>query len=106
MLDFDNGGTAVIGDFALTANGNAFTSGDAQSVSAGSFDLAESGPAGYTGSDWVCVGGTQDDADTVTLGLGESATCTITNTDDPISLTWSRRLISTTAARRLSVTSR
>ena len=46
----------------------------------GSYDLSETGPAGYTPSDWVCVGGTQDDGDTISLGLGEEATCTITNT--------------------------
>jgi len=49
---------------------------------AGTYDLSESGgPAGYSASAWVCVGGTQDDSDTITLALGESATCTITNDD-------------------------
>ena len=49
------------------------------------------GPAllvtGYTKSDWVCVGGTysknaQTGVETITLGLGGSATCTITNDDN------------------------
>jgi hypothetical protein len=53
-----------------------------ESFAAGTYDLAESGgPAGYAASAWVCVGGAQDDADTITLAFGEVATCTITNDD-------------------------
>ncbi len=78
------GGTAVPTDWTLTATGPTGFSGltgvmsDATFV-AGSYDLSETGPAGYVASDWVCVGGTQN-ADTITLGLGQEATCTITNT--------------------------
>jgi hypothetical protein len=83
----DNGGTAVESAWTLTAAGPTGFSGAGPSVSngasfdAGSYDLSESGPAGYSASAWVCVGGTQDDGDTITVGLGESATCTITNND-------------------------
>ena len=84
----NNGGSAVPANWTLTAIGPTGFSGNGPRVSsgagfgAGSYDLSESGgPAGYTASDWVCVGGTQDDADTITLGQGESATCTITNDD-------------------------
>ena len=84
----DNGGTAVDADWTLSASGPTPISGvegdvaiTSATVSAGTYNLSESGPAGYSASDWVCVGGTQDDADTVTLDLGESATCTITNDD-------------------------
>ena len=46
------------------------------------YDLSESGgQPGYTASAWVCAGGVQDDADTITLTPGDNATCTITNTD-------------------------
>jgi fimbrial isopeptide formation D2 family protein/uncharacterized repeat protein (TIGR01451 family) len=89
----DNGGTASADDWTLTASGPTGFSGAGPSVSngasfdAGTYNLSESGPEGYTGSAWVCVGGTQDDDDTVTLALGESATCTITNDDDEPSLT-------------------
>ena len=89
----DNGGTNVAADWTLTATGPTGFSGAGPSVSngtsfdAGTYDLSEAGPSGYDASDWVCVGGTQDDADTVTLGLGESATCTITNDDAAPSLT-------------------
>ena len=87
----DDGGNSVVTDWTLTATGPTGISGitgvssDA-TFSAGSYDLSESGPVAYTASDWVCVGGTQDDADTVTLGVGESAVCTITNDDEPVDL--------------------
>ena len=89
----DNGGSATAADFTLTATGPTGFSGAGPSVSngasfdAGTYDLSETGPAGYSASDWVCSGGTQDDTDTITLGLGESATCTITNDDNAPSLT-------------------
>ena len=81
-------GTAIPSDWTLIASGTTGFSGSdagagvASDVDfvAGSYDLSETGPAGYDASDWVCVGGSQDDADTITLGIGESANCTITNT--------------------------
>lgn len=48
-------------------------------VDPGSYDLSELGPVGYEASVWNCVGGTQDDADTVTVGDGEQVACTIIN---------------------------
>ena len=87
----DNGGTAVAADWTLSADGPTDISGTSGSpavtsvaVDAGTYNLSESGgPAGYTASGWVCVGGTMPagDTDTVNLGLGQSATCTITNDD-------------------------
>ena len=93
VLTNDNGGTENESAWTLTASGPTGFSGAGPSVSngasfdVGTYDLSESGPSGYTASDWVCVGGTQNDGDTVTLGLGESATCTITNNDIAPSLT-------------------
>ncbi len=87
----DNGGTAVDTDWTIEATDNDQTTisgeeGDLSITSAivpiGSYDLSESGgPLGYAASDWVCVGVTQDDGDTVTLGAGDNVTCTITNDD-------------------------
>ncbi len=83
----DNGGTELSSAWTLTATGATGFSGTGPSVTtdasfdAGSYNLSESGPSGYAASNWVCVGGTQDDSDTVTVGLGQSATCTITNND-------------------------
>ena len=47
----------------------------------GQYDLTESGgPAGYSASTWTCTGAASTTATSVTLGVGSSATCTITNT--------------------------
>ena len=91
----DNGGTAVETAWTLSASGPTPISGIEDSASVtnavvnpGSYNLSESGPPGYSASDWVCTGtGTQNDADTVTLVAGQSATCTITNDDNAPSLT-------------------
>ena len=98
-LTIDDGGTATEADFTLTASGPTGFSGPGPSVSngasfdAGTYNLSETGPAGYSASDWVCVGGTQNDGDTVTLAIGESATCTITNDDEPGTLTVTKVVI-------------
>ena len=84
----DNGGTAIATDWNLSASGPTSISGDGGVVSgatfsAGTYTLSEStGPAGYVAGQWTCVGGTQE-ANTITLALGQSATCTIVNDDQP-----------------------
>ena len=61
--------------------------GTRHAVEAGTYALSESGPSGYTGSDWVCPGaGVSGDrgSQTVTIGSDvEAVTCTITNTFVP-----------------------
>ncbi|MFZ2501215.1 MAG: hypothetical protein WAW88_00890 [Nocardioides sp.] len=87
------GGTNVANDWTLSAaaTDNPGTrnfsdkggSGTSHNVWAGAtYSLSESGPGGYTASDWVCTGTGVQDGSTITLGLGDSATCTITNTRD------------------------
>ena len=79
----DNGGTAVATDFTLSASGPTPISGagGAESdVTAGTYALSETNVSGYTASAWVCVGGSQSGSN-ITLGGGQSATCTITNDD-------------------------
>ncbi|MBI3397227.1 hypothetical protein HY045_02005 [Candidatus Woesebacteria bacterium] len=85
----DNGGSAANTDWTLTATG---TGGSPTNLSgatpvdsgagfkADTYTLAESGPSGYDASSWVCVGGTQNGSN-ITVALGQSATCTITNND-------------------------
>lgn len=91
----DDGGTAVAGDFELMADG---TDGNDLSgtspvdsgpgLIADTWALSETGPNGYAGS-WSCEGGTPNgdmaavDAEpaSITLGIGEEATCTATNDD-------------------------
>ncbi len=84
-----HGGTATPADWTLSAVGPVTITGasgsgavTAAAVPAGGFVLAESGDLeGYTASAWACVGGTLNGS-TVTLAAAESATCTITNTED------------------------
>src|SRR5262245_65502453 len=49
-------------------------------------------PAGYTAGAWSCAGGSLQGA-TVTVALGEHATCTITNDDQPAQLTLVKRVV-------------
>ncbi|MBI5457957.1 hypothetical protein HY971_04525 [Candidatus Kaiserbacteria bacterium] len=93
----DSGGTATDTDWTLSASGPTPISGVEGNASvtnavvlAGTYDLSESGPGGYTASDWVCTangGGpaptfVQDDGDTITISDGDDITCVITNDDD------------------------
>jgi len=87
ILITDDGGTAVVDDFTLYADGTG--ENDISGVSpvdsdstlkADTFTLSETGPDHYNASDWDCIGGTQN-GDQITLGLGEEATCTVTNCD-------------------------
>ncbi len=83
MVINDNGGTAAATNFTLSAAGPTPISGagGAESdVNAGSYTLSETALAGYTASAWSCVGGSQAN-NQITLGSGQSATCTITNDD-------------------------
>jgi hypothetical protein len=93
VITNDNGGTATAANFTLTANGTG--SNDISGTSpvdsdagllADTFALSETSPGGYTASAWVCVGGTQVGSN-ITVGVDQSATCTITNDDIAPSLT-------------------
>ncbi|OGG52875.1 hypothetical protein A2851_04275 [Candidatus Kaiserbacteria bacterium RIFCSPHIGHO2_01_FULL_53_29] len=95
-VDNTGGGAALDTDWTLTASSTSDATvisgaeGDASvtnaGVAPGSYDLTESGPSGYTASDWVCtvdgpvVNFVQDDGNTVTIADGENVTCVITNT--------------------------
>ena len=84
------GGTSAATAWTLSAVGPVTISGttgtDAVTnaeVSAGTYTLSEAnGPAGYSASAWVCTAGTLDGA-SLTLALGQSATCSITNSFVP-----------------------
>jgi len=88
----DNGGTALPSSWTLTASGptpisgpGAAGSNDVQSgptFAAGSYTLSESaGPGGYAASAWSCTGNGSQNGNQITLGLGQSAVCAITNND-------------------------
>jgi hypothetical protein len=86
----DGGGPAVATDWTLSAagptsfDGKSGTDSATKAVPAGTYALTESGPSGYTGSDWVCPGADVSGdrgSQTVTIGSDvEAVTCTITNT--------------------------
>jgi hypothetical protein len=85
----DNGGTADVDDFTLTANGtgaNDITGispvNSGAGLQADTWALSETNLPGYIASNWVCVGGQQNGAN-ITVGIGQEATCTITNNDTP-----------------------
>ena len=107
----NNGGTAVDTDWDLEADGPDSllgNEGDPEitgvEVTPGTYDLSESGPPGYTASDWVCTGtATQDDGNTVTLAAGENAICTITNNDVAPVLTLIKALITNNSAYAFNV---
>jgi len=82
----DNSGTAVAGDFTLTATGPGTitgVTGDAAitdaAVAPGTYNLTESGPTGYAGT-WSCTAGTLVGA-SLTLNAGTDAVCTLVNND-------------------------
>ena len=89
----DSGGTALNTAWTLTATGaggsptnlTGTTPVDSGATfKADAYALAESGgPSGYTASSWSCVknGGAPVVGVSIVLGLGDTATCTITNDD-------------------------
>ena len=84
----DNGGTATVADFTLTADGAGRTTCRARARSTRVLTCRLTRGrcrrrtlAGYAASDWICVGGTQNRPTDITVGLGGEATCTITNDD-------------------------
>jgi hypothetical protein len=116
IITSNNGGTADLGDFAITWDdgGGPYAvawSDDTQTSgfevvanSAGTYTLAEGTVTGYTNGTWSCsdadgavtvtpASNNYDDAE-VTVGEGQAVTCTITNTDDPASLTVSKTIAS------------
>jgi hypothetical protein len=73
----DNGGTAVAGDWTLTASGY-----DSASPDAGTYNLSESaGPTGYSMTSLTCSDSGAAQVTSVTLSLDEDVTCTFVNND-------------------------
>jgi uncharacterized repeat protein (TIGR01451 family) len=79
----DDGGTKVASDFSFQVNGGSPVAFEADgenelTVDAGTYDVTEPAVAGYTTS--------YDNCDDVVVPDGGSATCTITNDDEPAKL--------------------
>jgi len=87
----DGGGTAVIGDFTLTASGLDVISGISgsasvtdQPVQPGVYTLTENNLPGYTASAWSCSGTTIFNGNQIKLVGGDDVVCTIINDDAAI----------------------
>lgn len=86
----DGGGEATAEQWTLTANGGeaGTLTGPGPSVAstgtfkAGTYVLSESSLRNYAPSAWNCDSGDQEGSQ-ITIGVGETATCTITNTYVP-----------------------
>jgi large repetitive protein len=83
----DNGGTAAVSAFTLKATGPTIISGltaaasvTNAAVDAGTYILSETGPTGYAAGSWSCSAGTLT-GNSLVLGLGQNANCTINNND-------------------------
>jgi uncharacterized repeat protein (TIGR01451 family) len=76
----DNGGSALPDDFKLTLEGNPVLSGVTVAVNPGTHTAAETLLPGYT---FTGFSGDCDSKGDVTVALGESKTCTLTNDDIP-----------------------
>lgn len=87
----DDGGTAVIEDFTLSVDGGvgSVTSGEANDVTPGTYNVSEVGVAGYSAT----FGGACDENGNVTIAEGENLECTITNDDIPATITLIKEVI-------------
>jgi len=81
-LPNDNGGTATEGNFNVYIDA-VQSSWGSHEVSAGTYTVSEDTLPGYTASSW---GGDCDAQGNVTLDVGETKTCSITNDDEPATL--------------------
>jgi hypothetical protein len=93
----DNGGTAVAGNWTLNAGSNTVTGSEAGSLAttiAGTYALSETdGPAHYTQTSLTCDDAPTTQVTSVTIGLGESKTCTFVNDDDAPSLVLKKHVV-------------
>ncbi|WP_370618171.1 hypothetical protein [Mumia sp. Pv 4-285] len=103
-----NGGSAVPGDFQLTAQGPTNVTGPGgsaavtnQKVRIGTYSLSETGPDGYDAGPWACTE-TSVTGETVplpvtngqiTIGLDQAVVCTITNSADLPHLTLVKEVV-------------
>ncbi|MBD9480710.1 DUF11 domain-containing protein, partial [Pseudoxanthomonas sp. PXM02] len=97
----DNGGTATVSNFPLTATGPTTITGVSgtaavtnASVNAGVYTLSEVTAAGYAAGTWSCTAGTLS-GNQLTLANGQSASCSITNNDQASTLTLVKTVINT-----------
>ncbi|MBI2010779.1 MAG: hypothetical protein HYS89_00875 [Candidatus Colwellbacteria bacterium] len=76
----DDDGDLTADDFSLFIDDAEVINGEENTVDAGDYIVSEDGDPGYTAS----FSGDCDENGNVTVGLGETKTCTITNDDNPV----------------------
>ena len=86
----DDGGTAAAGDFQAYIDSDPVAWGVAQSLDAAVDTASEDGLAGYAASDW---GGDCAADGSITLQPGESKACSISNDDQPATLTLTKVVV-------------
>ena len=111
-VDNKNGGTATAGDFTLRAGDHSAKPNTTDlegsvtfTVDAGSYELGESGPAGYTAGDWSCLSGNTELAlrdGKVAVANGQSVNCEITNTDQPGTLILTKHVLNNSGGSSLA----
>jgi len=72
-----------VGDFTLKVNATTVTSGVQTGFNAGSYTVSETGPGGYASA----ISGDCAANGSITLALGDVKSCTVTNDDQPGTLT-------------------
>ncbi|MGB6894999.1 MAG: hypothetical protein WBF37_03510, partial [Dehalococcoidia bacterium] len=86
----DDGGLLDVPDFDLFVNGTPVTSGVAEALAPGSYTVSEDDPApAYT----YTIGGDCAPDGSITLASGDDKSCTITNDDQPPTLTVTKTVI-------------
>ena len=90
----DNGGLATEGDFQAYIDTDAVDWDAETTLDAGNYTASEDELTGYTASDW---GGDCDADGSITLANGDDKTCTITNDDQPATLTLVKTVVGGTA---------
>ncbi len=96
----DNGGDAVITDFPLFVGATGVTSGVQNSFAVGSYTISETGLTGYTGT----ISGDCASDGSITLNEGDVKACTITNDDQPGTLTVTKVTIPENTEELFSIT--
>jgi hypothetical protein len=84
VVNNDNGGTAAPDDFNLTLDGSPVSSGMQVAVNPGTYTAGETLLSGYS---FDGFSGDCDSNGDVTVALGESKTCTLTNSDQQATIT-------------------
>lgn len=77
VVQNNHGGTKVVADFPLFVGATGVTSGAQNSFDAGTYTVSETGLAGYTG----VISGDCAANGSITLHVGDTKSCTITNSD-------------------------